>query len=299
MSNMHLVTGYAGNEHVTAADHGSLYAALISSGSYVLDKGNKFAINKTSNNQVRVSDGDLLMQGRHCRVADGAVVDLPVESGQNGYKRRDLVCVRYLHDADTGVEDCNLIVIRGNPVAASPSDPEYVNGDIIGGALQKDFPLYRLNLNGTAIESIDTLFTVFPSIENNRAAVAAEFASVWAEMAGIDAGIPKIATGSYRGTGTAGSANPNSITLDFEPYFVYVQEHNTSSAPKCMFGAKGSAQMVRVDDKSEYNIATWSKTDVSWYASGTGKADVQFNETSTNIYGDEYGGSYIWVAIGK
>jgi len=200
MANMHLVTGYAGKEHVTAADHGSFYAALISSGSFVLDKGNKLAINKISNNTVRVLDGDVLMQGRHCRVADAAFVDLAVESGQNGYKRRDLVCVRYLRDADTGVEDCNLIVLRGDPVAASPADPEYVTGDIIGGALQNDFPLYRLNLNGTEIESIDTLFAVFPSIENKRTAIDAELLSVWAKFADYDSGIPKIAYGRYVGT---------------------------------------------------------------------------------------------------
>lgn len=157
MGNMHLVTGYAGRDHVTAADHGSFYAALIGSGTYILDKGNKFGISKISENLVRVSDGDMLMQGRHIRVADGAFVELAVEGGTNGYKRKDLVCVRYSQNGDTGVEDCSLVVLRGNPVAADPVDPEYVTGDIIGGALQHEFPMYRLNLNGTTLESIECL----------------------------------------------------------------------------------------------------------------------------------------------
>ena len=99
----------------------------------------------------------MLMQGRHIRVADGAFEDLVVEGGTNGYKRKDLVCVRYSQDENTGVEDCSLVVLRGNPVAADPVDPEYITGDIVSGALRNDFPLYRLNLNGTSLESIECL----------------------------------------------------------------------------------------------------------------------------------------------
>ena len=292
MGNMHLVTGYAGKEHVKASDHGSFYAALISSGTFVLDKGNKFAINKLSDNMVRIADGDLLMQGRHCRVADGAFAELAVESGQSGYKRRDLVCARYSQDADTGVEDCNLIVIRGNPVAASPTDPEYANGDIIGGALQKDFPLYRLNLNGTAIESIDTLFTVFPSIENNRLSVAAEFASVWANFAKYDAGLVKIAYGSYTGTGTSGAEGMSYINLPFTPYAVIVQQDDAGYATHHLIAVRGSTQVSRSDsqNKSTYAVWTYDKS-FAWYGTGTASEAVraQFNES---------GEKYCWFAIG-
>ena len=292
MGNMHLVTGYAGREHVKAEDHGSFYAALISSGTFVLDKGNKFAINKVSNNQVRISDGDMLMHGRYCRVEDATVVDLAVESGQNGYKRRDLVCVRYLRDADTGVEDCNLIVLRGDPVAASPSDPEYVTGSIIGGALQNDFPLYRLNINGTAIESIDTLFTVFPSIENDRKTVDNEFASVWANFAKYDAGLVKIATGSYTGTGTCGATGMSYINLPFTPYCVIVQEDEASYAVHHLIAVRGCAEVSRSDSKTDGTFAVWTYDKAfAWYSTGTQTSAVmsQFNES---------GRKYCWFAIG-
>lgn len=292
MGNMHLVTGYAGKEHVKAEDHGSFYAALISGGSFVLDKGSKFAINKLSDNMVRVADGDLLMQGRHCRVADGAFAELAVESGQNGYKRRDLVCVRYLRDADTGVEDCNLIVIRGNPVAASPVDPEYANGDIISGALQKDFPLYRLNLNGTSIESIDTLFTVFPSIENNRLSVAAEFASVWATFTKYDAGLVKIAYGSYTGTGTYGTAGMSYINLSFTPYAVIVQQDDDGWAAHHLLAIRGSTQVSRSDSRTDSTYAVWTYDKAfAWYSLGTASSAVESQYNSS-------GKKYCWFAIG-
>ena len=293
MGNMHLVTGYAGKEHVKAEDHGSFYAAIISGGTFVLDKGNKFAINKLSDNMVRIADGDLLMQGRHCRVADGAFAELAVESGQNGYKRRDLVCVRYLRDADTGVEDCNLIVIRGNPVAASPVDPEYANGDIISGALQKDFPLYRLNLNGTAIESIDTLFTVFPSIENSRSSVAAEFASVWATFTKYDAGLVKIAYGSYTGTGTTGAAGMSYINFDFTPMCVIVQEYEANYAAHHLIAIRGCAEVSRSDSSNNTTMAVWTyDKSFAWYSLGTSGAALAESQFNTS------GKKYCWFAIG-
>ena len=50
MSSLHLVTGYAGKEHVTSADQGSFHANLLLIGSYVLNVGNKFAATIVSSN---------------------------------------------------------------------------------------------------------------------------------------------------------------------------------------------------------------------------------------------------------
>ena len=80
MGNLHLVTGYKGEAHVTSADQGSFNAAIIGTGSYVLNRGNKFAALVVSNNSVRVQDGDICMQGRHVRLAEGTYVDLGIEN---------------------------------------------------------------------------------------------------------------------------------------------------------------------------------------------------------------------------
>ena len=226
MSNMHLVTGYAGQAHVTAADHGSFYAALVGSGSYVMDKGNKFALSKISNNLIRILDGDLLMQGRHIRIPDAAYVELAVENGTQGYKRSDLVCVRYTKDSDTGVEESNLVILRGNPVAASPADPAYVTGNILDGDLQHDFPLYRLNFNGLDIASIDALFELsVPTIKKASDNVKKLFSDVAGNTAQIEAlaaqlaasGGVKYASGSYLGAGVFSPNSPIQVTLDFVP----------------------------------------------------------------------------------
>ena len=158
MANMHLVTGYAGKVHVTSADHGAFWAAVVGAENYILNRGNRFAAQVVSNNLVRIADGDLLMQGRHVRINPGETVDLTIENGTVGMKRRDLVVVRYTRSEATGVEEANIIVVRGEPVGSSPTDPAYTVGDIFAGDYQADFPLYRLNINGTTLESCDTLY---------------------------------------------------------------------------------------------------------------------------------------------
>lgn len=159
MGNLHLVTGYAGEAHVASSDQGSLFEALIRSGQFVMDAGAKFAASIVSNNQIRVGDGELMMQGRHVKLTPGAYVDLTIENGTQGYLRKDLIVARYTKNADTGIEECSLVVIKGTPAESNPADPEYTTGIInADGALQHDFPLYKVNLSGLSIEGLTALF---------------------------------------------------------------------------------------------------------------------------------------------
>lgn len=161
MSNLHLVTGYAGAAHITPEDHGSLYAAIFGNGSYVLDRGKKLSASAITSNQVRVLDGDMVIQGRHVRIAANTYVDLTIENGAQGVYRNDLIVARYTKNSSTGIEECNLVVIKGTAAASDPQDPEYTTGDILGGGdAQHDFPLYRVPLNGLTVGDLVPLFSV-------------------------------------------------------------------------------------------------------------------------------------------
>ena len=173
MANMHLVTGYAGKLHVTAADQGSLYAALFGNKNFVLDRGGKFAATIVTNNSISVADGDIIMQGRHGRIETGLPVDLAIDNGATGYKRNDLIVARYTKDASTGVEEINLVVIKGEAVTGTAADPEHIVGDILGGATQADFPLYRVPLDGLNVQPLVPLFDLFGVIPANVGDVAA------------------------------------------------------------------------------------------------------------------------------
>lgn len=169
-SNLHLVTGYAGEEHVTSSDEGSLNAALMGEGQFVMERGNQFAASIISNNKVRVADGDILMQGRHIRLKENTYVDLNFDNGAQGYKRNDLIVVRYTKDSTTDKEEANLVVIKGTPSETTPSDPEYISGDIIHEhALENDMLLYRVPFDGLNIQPIVSLFNTVPTWETLKA----------------------------------------------------------------------------------------------------------------------------------
>lgn len=174
-SNLHLVTGYAGEEHVTSSDEGSLNAALMGEGQFVMERGNQFAASIISNNKVRVADGDILMQGRHIRLKENTYVDLNFDNGTQGYKRNDLIVVRYTKDSTTDKEEANLVVIKGTPSETTPADPEYVSGDIIHEhALQNDMLLYRVPFDGLNIQPIVALFNTVPTWETLKAQTVAD-----------------------------------------------------------------------------------------------------------------------------
>ena len=159
LANLHLVTGYAGAEHVRAVDQGAFNAALIGTGQFVLDKGNVLKAQVISNNTVRVLDGELMMQGRFVRLNPGTYVDLAIENGAQGMKRNDLVVARYTKNSVTGVEECNLVVIKGTATASNPSDPAHTEGDITNGnSIRHDFPLWRLPIDGLNVGTPVALF---------------------------------------------------------------------------------------------------------------------------------------------
>lgn len=308
MANMHLVTGFAGREHVTAADHGSLHAALFGSGNFLLDKGGKFALTKISDNLIRIADGDLLMQGRHIRIEDGAYVELAVENGTQGYLRHDLVVARYTKDEDSGVEECNVIILRGDPVGAAPADPAYITGDIINdGATTNDVPLYRLNLNGIEIASVDSLLpAVIPVIPEKLGEHTEGIAALQAALAG-SAGA-KIQTGSYTGTGVSGSSNFNSLTFAFIPKIVFIIAVGTSSisgsAPKSLafavesltasYRQGGYIQLSETLTTSMNKLyAKMNGMTLAWYYDSSSDAEKQANGKANT--GDL---KYYWIAIG-
>ena len=162
MGNLHLVTGHAGQAHVTAADHASLNVAIFGEGQFVMNRGNKFAATVISNNCIRIADGDIIMQGRHIRLNEGNYVDLAIDNGKQGTYRNDLIVARYTRDSLTGIEDCNLVVIKGTESTGSATDPAYITGDIINDhVLQADMPLYRVPLDGLNVNEPVCLFDVY------------------------------------------------------------------------------------------------------------------------------------------
>ena len=172
---VHLVTGYKGAEHIQSADQGSFNAACFGAGEYVMDRGNKISASITSNSTVRISDGDILMQGRHIRINTKDFQDVTIDSGTPGINRNDLIVMEYSKDATTGVETATIKVIKGTETSGTASDPTYTSGNILSGALLNQMPLYRVNVRGVSLESVDKLFSTVPTFQHLAEYYKAEF----------------------------------------------------------------------------------------------------------------------------
>lgn len=159
MADLHLVTGYKGEPHITSANQGLFNANTIGSGDYVFNSGKKFGSSIIDNNHVRVFDGSLMMNGRHITLDAGTYVDAVIENGTSGYKRHDIIVVRYEKAAATGIESAKLVVIKGTPSTGTPTDPSISYTDsILDSAAQHDMILYRVILEGFTITKVEPLF---------------------------------------------------------------------------------------------------------------------------------------------
>lgn len=171
----HLVTGYAGKEHIKSADQGSFNAAFFGDGEFVMSSGSRFAGAIINNNTVRISDGDMLMQGRHIRIEPNTYEDLTISTGTAGTNRIDLIVMTYEKNAASGIESAKLEVVQGTATSGTPSAPEIVSGDILNGDLKNQMPLYAVYVSGVALTKISTQFMVCPTYKDLAIYYAQQF----------------------------------------------------------------------------------------------------------------------------
>lgn len=110
-------------------------------------------------------------------------------------------------------------------------------------------------------------------------------------IGGADATIPMVSieTGSYVGTGTYGSGNPNSLTFNGSPKIVFLKQPPPSGSnpgkadvfliyPGTSFVFDGNGSMLKI-------TVQWEQNKVKWYSNA---ANTQFNEN---------GETYVYAAI--
>ncbi len=102
----------------------------------------------------------------------------------------------------------------------------------------------------------------------------------------------KIATGSYTGTGTYGASNPNSLTFDFEPKFIFISSLKGSDYMQSMKGNTGFF-FNNNESSDASNVITWGGNSVSWYTDGTASSSVKPSKQL-----NWSGATYNYLAIG-
>lgn len=154
-----IVTGVRGQAHVTSNDDGEFNQGIWGEGLVVLSNGNKLNARIVDNNRIEISDGDLVFQGRHALIPAGEVKNMTIDTGTSGTNRIDLICVQY--KLEDSIEYMNLVVKKGT-AGSNPSVPSYTTGVIRTGATLAEYPLYRVNISGITISSIQRMAGVVP-----------------------------------------------------------------------------------------------------------------------------------------
>ena len=155
---MNIVTGYRGEPHVTSQQDRDINTAIFGSESRIVKGiGSEMDATVVSATLVEVSDGTVVCQGCVAEIPRGTTESVTIENGSQGMLRTDLIVVRYSKNGGTGIEDMSLAVVKGTPVSFNPQTPVYTDGTIAEGDSLVDFPLYRVNINGISIDSIELI----------------------------------------------------------------------------------------------------------------------------------------------
>ena len=162
MATNYLDTGDTGRA-VSSESDGALFAGIFGAEKYVLENGSQLKAEIQSNNIVKISDGDAVMYGRHVRIPANDSALVTINNGHSGTNRIDLIVFRYTKDS-TGKETVDLVVIQGEDSTGTAIAPTAVDGNILTGAMQSDFPLYSVELNGINIVKVNQLFNVIGNI---------------------------------------------------------------------------------------------------------------------------------------
>lgn len=158
---MNIVTGYRGEPHITSQQKRNINIGIFGSGAHIIKGvGAELSATVISANEVEIADGTLVAEGCTAEIQRGTTESMTIDNGTQGKLRIDLIVARYNKNTSTGVEDMALIVIKGTPSASDPQAPAYISGSIAEGDTTVDFPIYRVNIDGISITSIERLVDV-------------------------------------------------------------------------------------------------------------------------------------------
>lgn len=171
--------------HIYAEDDAAIFQSMFG-GDGVLNIGNCLKSTVISNNKVRISDGVVSVGGHIGRLSHADYQDMTIENGATGYNRNDIIYARFLTSGN--VDSFILAVKKGTATTGTATDPALVQGNLYEGAVERDYPLYRVKLSGLSISSVDQLFTVIPTIPDLKAQMEKDKAEIKQSLHALNEG---------------------------------------------------------------------------------------------------------------
>lgn len=152
-----LVDGKAGTMHISSADKAIIHQAKFTTHDVVYDWGDSFKCTMNSPNKATVGTGCASIQGLDWHIT--AAESVTISNGSPNLKRNDIICAHYHRDSNTGNEQVELVVLKGNPNSTAAVDPVIPSGNILSGWVDAYMPLWRIPLDGITVGTPVRLFT--------------------------------------------------------------------------------------------------------------------------------------------
>lgn len=150
--------------HIYAEDDGAIYEAIAGEDA-VFAIGKRLKATVMGNNKVRIEDGVLMVGGRFGRIPYGEYVDITIENGMAGKKRNDLIVGR-VETTGTGGADTFSIVVKKGVAGTSATDPAITQSSIYNAGRIREFPLYRIKIDGINIIAAEAMFETTASMKD-------------------------------------------------------------------------------------------------------------------------------------
>ena len=147
--------------HIYAEDDAAIFQTIFGKDG-VSTIGQQCEATVISNNKVRVADGVICVGGHFGRIPYGEYVDCEIQNGKTGVNRNDIIVAKFETTGTGGIDTFACEVIQGTAGSAA-ADPEITENDLYSGGTVREFPLYRVKLEGLSIVSVDKLFNIIPT----------------------------------------------------------------------------------------------------------------------------------------
>lgn len=251
---MKIITGSTGTNHITSDDDRQFNSAVVGTGDYVLNLGNKFAATLVNNNLVQIADGDLCMQGCHARINANTTEDVTIDTGAIGAKRIDLLVARYELNNSTGFEDVQLVIVKGAEDASTPAVPAINDNTVLrNGATIHDMALYKITLDGINVDSVEPMFTV---MEKSLSALDTEIDEINSNLSNLENNIPSYRNLDYSNRETLSGQRPTTYTVQNDGIFFGFCENGSSSENRVLNVNVNGVRVGRFQTRSPYTIGT-------------------------------------------
>ena len=147
--------------HIYAEDDAAIYKAIFG-GDGVSTIGQACKATVLSNNKVRIADGVLCVDGHMARIPYGEYEDCEIMNGQSGKNRNDIIVAKFETTGTGGIDTMTCETIQG--IAGETAvDPELTQDDIYAGGKVREYPLYRVKIEGLSITAVEQMFEIIPS----------------------------------------------------------------------------------------------------------------------------------------